>query len=85
MIGMCLFIELSLISWVSLAVLSLLLNTQFQSYEEPLVGAGVGAGWGGGLEAPLWVESYERSYFKCRKDAVSSFPWDSTMPQGISM
>lgn len=63
-IGKCLSIEVSHILWVSLEVLSLLLNIQFQSHEEPSVGAGVGAGWFGGLGALLWVKSYERWYFK---------------------
>lgn len=45
--GKCLSIALSPISQVSLVVLSLLLNTQFQSHEEPSVGAGMGVGWEG--------------------------------------
>lgn len=52
MTGKCLSKELSRISRVSLAVLSLFLNTQFRSHEEPLVDAGVGAGWEGRLGGP---------------------------------
>lgn len=54
----------------------------------------VGAGWEvvssrrirEGLEALLWTKSYERPYFKWRKDTVSrngyfQYPWELAMPQ----